>query len=100
MSAMAVARGASQSRSATCSHPHVAGVEPRQLSEGVARGVERVGRLRVQEAAAVGDDVVHDDDRLLGGVVDRGVVGARHAHVEPRCELPVEVSLRQDVGTR
>ena len=75
-------------------------MEPRELAERVAGRVERVGRLRAHEAAAVRDDVVHDDDRLLRGVVDRGVVGTRRADVELRRELAVEARLRQDVGTR
>ncbi len=73
-------------------------MQPRELAEAVPGGVERVGRVRAEEAAAVRDDVVHDDDRLLRRVVDRCVVGPRRADVEPRRELAVETSLRQDVG--
>jgi hypothetical protein len=80
--------------------PPRARVEARQLTEAVARGVEGVRRVRAEETPAVRDDVVHDDHRLLRGVVDRGVVGARHANVDPWRELAVEVSLRQQVGAR
>ena len=95
---MAVTLGASQSRSATSRASPRRRVESRQLSECVARGVERVGRLRVQEVPSIGDDVVHDDDRLLGIVVDRRVVRAWRPDVDLRRELAVEVRLRQQVG--
>ena len=99
MSAIIVTRGASQSRGRGLLIPPRRRVEARELSEGVARGVDGVGRMRAEEGASVRDDVVHDDDRLLGRVVDRRVVGTRRADVDPRRELAVEVGLRQQVGT-
>ena len=46
--------------------------------------------MRAQEASAVGDDVVHDDDRLLRRVVDGRVVRPWRTDVEPRRQLAVE----------
>ena len=100
MSAMGAMRGLSQARSATSLQPHVAACSRASWPSVSLGRVERVGRLRAHEATAVRDDVVHDDDRLLRGVVDRGVVRARRADVELRRELSVVASLRQDVGTR
>ena len=87
----------SQSRLATSPQPQLPHAAA-QLA-GVSRRGERVGRARAEELTTVRDDVVHDDDRLLRGVVDGRVVGPRRAHVEPRRELAVEASFRKDVGS-